>query len=484
MLRRATPGFLSGRLRQHSGVVGLIQRVMDAVIIVTGFLFAALLTGRSWGVGDALLVTVAVVLFYFLAEAKGFYLSRRMGALRAEFWSTLEVWLIVLGVCLLTQHVFANGRPPSVLLLWLLITPVNLCLWRFFGRYLLRVGRRHGFNTRRLAIVGSGDFARYIERIITENTWTGYRVVGLFDDPRKILDEETEAGSSEVRSLKTLLRLARAGEVEVVHIALSPGLSERTIEALLTELSDSTISVYLIGDRRDRNGGFDVNVKQLPWLHPCRVDLGGLTAYSVYETPFLGPYGLLKRLEDLVISTVALAVLAVPMILIAIGVKLSSPGPVFFKQRRYGLDGREILVWKFRSMTVCEDGDTVDQARRHDPRVTRFGAFLRRTSLDELPQLFNVLQGTMSIVGPRPHAVAHNEYYRGLVGGYMLRHKVKPGITGWAQVNGYRGETSTVEKMRRRVELDLEYIRSWSLWLDARIILMTMRYGFVHQNAY
>jgi putative colanic acid biosynthesis UDP-glucose lipid carrier transferase len=159
------------------------------------------------------------------------------------------------------------------------------------------------------------------------------------------------------------------------------------------------------------------------------------------------------------------------MLAVALAVKISSPGPVLFKQRRYGLHGEEILVYKFRSMTVCEDGPVVVQAQKQDSRITAVGRFLRRTSLDELPQLFNVLEGKMSFVGPRPHAVAHNEFYRKLISGYMIRHKVRPGITGWAQVHGLRGETTTVEQMRLRVQYDLDYLRNWSLWLDFKILL-------------
>jgi putative colanic acid biosynthesis UDP-glucose lipid carrier transferase len=172
------------------------------------------------------------------------------------------------------------------------------------------------------------------------------------------------------------------------------------------------------------------------------------------------------------------------MLIIGIGVKLSSPGPVFFKQRRYGLNGREIRVLKFRTMTVCEDGANVKQATKGDARVTRFGAFLRQTSLDELPQFIQVLTGEMSIVGPRPHAVAHNELYRSQIHGYMLRHKVKPGITGWAQVNGWRGETDTVDKMEKRVEHDLEYIHNWDLGWDLKIIFLTVFGSKKNRNAY
>jgi putative colanic acid biosynthesis UDP-glucose lipid carrier transferase len=172
------------------------------------------------------------------------------------------------------------------------------------------------------------------------------------------------------------------------------------------------------------------------------------------------------------------------MLVIAIGVKMSSPGPVLFKQRRYGLDGKEIVVYKFRTMNVLEDGNVIKQATRNDRRVTRFGAFLRRYSLDELPQFFNVLQGSMSVVGPRPHAVAHNETYRRLIKGYMIRHKVKPGITGLAQVNGLRGETDTLDKMQLRIEHDLDYLRNWSLQLDLQIVVKTIFVLLKDQDAF
>jgi putative colanic acid biosynthesis UDP-glucose lipid carrier transferase len=191
-----------------------------------------------------------------------------------------------------------------------------------------------------------------------------------------------------------------------------------------------------------------------------------------------------KRATDIIISSLILSLIWPLMLGIAIAIKRGSPGPVFFKQRRYGLDGKEILVYKFRTMTVCEDGARIEQAKKNDQRITRLGAFLRRTSLDELPQFINVLEGTMSIVGPRPHAVAHNEQYRKLIRGYMIRHKVRPGITGWAQVNGLRGETETVDKMKKRVEYDLDYLKHWSASLDIRIIFRTLFVVWKGSNAY
>jgi putative colanic acid biosynthesis UDP-glucose lipid carrier transferase len=213
-------------------------------------------------------------------------------------------------------------------------------------------------------------------------------------------------------------------------------------------------------------------------------EIGGLPVVSVYDTPFDSFDALIKRLEDVVLSSIILCLIAVPMLFIAAAVKCTSQGPVIFKQRRYGINGEEIMVWKFRSMTTCDNGDVVVQATKGDLRITKLGAFLRKTSLDELPQFINVLQGKMSIVGPRPHAVAHNELYRDKISGYMQRHLVKPGITGWAQINGWRGETDTIEKMQKRIEFDLFYIRNWSVWIDVKIVFLTVIREFKNKNAY
>ncbi len=242
---------------------------------------------------------------------------------------------------------------------------------------------------------------------------------------------------------------------------------------LIHELADTTASVYVVPDLYVNN-----------LVHSRWFSMDGIPIASVFESPFYGVDGWLKRMEDIVIGSMILLLIGPIMLLISIAVKLSSPGPVIFKQRRYGLSGEVIEVWKFRSMSVQEDGVDVPQAQREDPRVTPLGRFLRKSSLDELPQFINVIQGRMSIVGPRPHAVAHNEKYRKLIFGYMLRHKVKPGITGLAQVNGWRGETNTLDKMQKRVEYDLEYIQHWSLWLDIKIIILTAFRGFTGSSAY
>jgi putative colanic acid biosynthesis UDP-glucose lipid carrier transferase len=265
---------------------------------------------------------------------------------------------------------------------------------------------------------------------------------------------------------------ARTGEIDLIYIAF-PLRAEPRINELLAQLSDTTASVYLAADF------FAYNL-----LHARWGALGGVPTVSLHETPFYGVDGWLKRLEDMVLGALILMIITIPMLIIGICIKLTSRGPALFRQRRYGLNGEVIHVLKFRSMSVTEDGAEITRATEGDARVTQLGAFLRRTNLDELPQFFNVLEGTMSIVGPRPHAVAHNELYRGKIQGYMLRHKVKPGITGWAQVNGWRGGTDTLEKMEKRIEYDLDYIRHWSLLWDLQIIVMTVFGSGARRNAY
>ncbi|MGH8141677.1 MAG: undecaprenyl-phosphate glucose phosphotransferase [Steroidobacteraceae bacterium] len=261
--------------------------------------------------------------------------------------------------------------------------------------------------------------------------------------------------------------------VGTIYIAL-PICSTARITALLQELRDTTASIYLV----------PANIFEFELVQPRCLEIHGIPALAVCESPHQGIPGLGKRAFDLSLAILTLLVAGPLMIAIAAAVKLSSTGPVFFKQRRYGLNGEQIIVYKFRTMIVCEDGPMLRQATRNDCRVTRVGRWLRRRSLDELPQLFNILEGRMSFVGPRPHAIAHNELYRKLVSGYMVRHKVRPGITGWAQVNGLRGETDTVSKIRRRVEHDLYYLNHWSLWLDLQILLRTLRLVIRDEHAY
>ncbi|HSI45630.1 MAG TPA: undecaprenyl-phosphate glucose phosphotransferase, partial [Methylophilus sp.] len=272
-------------------------------------------------------------------------------------------------------------------------------------------------------------------------------------------------------SLNELSTYLRLHTVHKLYIAL-PMSSHPRILKMLDDLKDTTTSIYFVPD---------IFVTDL--IQGRVSEVNGIPVVSVCDTPFTGMDGFIKRTADVLFSLFVLILISPILLIVAIGIKLTSPGAIIFKQRRYGLDGQEILVYKFRSMTVSEDGGTVTQATKNDQRITPLGAFLRKTSLDELPQFINVLQGRMSVVGPRPHAVAHNEEYRKLIKGYMVRHKVKPGITGWAQVNGFRGETDTLEKMEQRVHYDLEYLRNWSPRLDMLIVAKTVWLTAVGQDS-
>ena len=355
------------------------------------------------------------------------------------------------------------------LLIWFSVSPAISLVLRSAYRYATWWMIRNGIRTRKFAIAGMNELGEQLADSIAKSPDLGYEFVGYFDDR---IDTRDEANAECKGKIVDLVKRAQSGEIQVVFITV-PMRAEERIRGFIRELSDSTASVYVVPD---------LFVFQL--MHSRWTEVQGLPVVSIFENPFYGIDGILKRGLDFALSVALLIVLAIPMSIIALLVKFTSKGPVFFRQRRYGLDGKEIKVWKFRSMTCCEDGAKVTQAKAGDARVTPVGAVLRRTSLDELPQLFNVLLGNMSLVGPRPHATAHNEHYRKEIEGYMLRHKVKPGITGLAQVNGCRGETETLDKMERRVIFDHQYIRSWSIWLDLRILFQTLGIVFKQQNAY
>lgn len=386
--------------------------------------------------------------------------------------AVLTDWLTVVGILLLLGFAtkLSGLYSRKVVLTWFAVTPFVLHATREAARILLHEFVGSGARARTKVIVGANEAGSALAREIAKDRCRGM-LRGFFDDR----DCTRLAG---VRPERILGRIADVAEfvkrhsINVVYIALPMSRDPRLVR-LLNELRDTTASVYFVPSALPHG------------LIQARVDyIGEVPVIAVCETPLYGIDGVLKRAVDVLVSSMVLLLIWPFMLAIAVGVKRSSPGPVLFKQRRYGLDGREILVYKFRTMTVCEDGAQIEQAKRDDPRVTAFGAFLRKTSLDELPQLLNVLEGTMSIVGPRPHAVAHNEQYRKLIDGYMLRHKVRPGITGWAQVNGCRGETESVEKMEKRIQYDLDYLRNWSLSLDLWIMFRTFFVVFRDRNAY
>jgi putative colanic acid biosysnthesis UDP-glucose lipid carrier transferase len=453
-------------MRSQPGAGTLVQAALDPLVAIATLAAAVSLFGSGFD-GACLILALLVFAMTFpggLAQEKD-----KAGDLMLEIvtgWMAILGLLGLLGWATRTLDAFE----PRVIFAWALATPAVLfAAHRLLPVLLPRVLAAEGLH-KVAVIAGANELGRRLaERL--QDPMLGTRVAGYFDD-RGAGRLQNLPAAQNLGALSALADYARAQRVDVIYIAL-PMASQPRILRLLEDLRDTTASIYFVPD---------IFVSD---LIQARVDsIGGLPVVAVCETPFHGFNGVVKRASDLVIAALILLLISPLMLAIAVGVKLSSPGPVLFRQRRYGLDGRKIVVYKFRSMTVAEDGDLVRQATRNDSRVTRFGAFIRRTSLDELPQFINVLQGRMSVVGPRPHAVAHNELYRKLIRGYMIRHKVRPGVTGLAQVTGFRGETETVEKMKGRIEQDLRYLRNWSLLLDLQIILKTIVVVLQKRNAY
>ena len=462
----------NGLIRPHGAKIGVLHRLLDITILLFILWLCSFLYGVSFHQYQWFAAAWAIVFFLLFAEAKGLYQSWRVNSLSSEIAAILWVWLAV--ICSLIIFAFltkvSHQFSRVVIIAWSVTTPFALMLVRVMVRTWLRMLRSEGRNSRTLAFAGAGELSARIASKVEASHWMGIKVVGVYDDR-----ESAHRPSSDLPfngKLSQLVEDVRAGKIDYVYITMPIQEEQRTME-LLDKLADTTTSVYVVPDLYIHN-----------LMHARWFSMDGIPIASVFESPFYGVDGWLKRVEDILLGSLILIGIMPIMAVIALAVRLTSPGPAIFKQRRYGLNGEVIEVWKFRSMTVCEDEGDVAQAKRSDPRVTKLGAFLRRTSLDELPQFINVLQGQMSIVGPRPHAVAHNEQYRKLIYGYMLRHKVKPGITGWAQVHGWRGETDTLEKMEKRVEYDLEYIRNWSIWMDLKIIWLTLFRGFAGKNAY
>jgi putative colanic acid biosynthesis UDP-glucose lipid carrier transferase len=373
-------------------------------------------------------------------------------------------WMVIVSLLLAIGFVtkYTSDFSRKVVLSWILATPAILILVTLCIQELRRHMMYDPSMVRRVAFAGCNEISVSLARRIADSgELTGLKVEGFFDDRSA---ERLGVPSEFARLLGRLPELAafvKRRRIDVVFVALPVRHIQRVMR-LLDELRDTTVSIYYIPDIF----AFDL-------IQARSGELFGIPVVALCETPFCGYRGVIKRVTDIAFAAAILIVTSPLMLALAVMVRLSSPGPVIFSQRRYGLDGREITVWKFRSMTVVEDGARIVQATKEDARITAVGRFMRRYSLDELPQLFNVLQGRMSLVGPRPHAVAHNEEYRKLIKGYMIRHKVPPGMTGLAQVNGCRGETARVEDMQARVNYDLEYLRRWTPLLDLKILLLT-----------
>ncbi|MGR9115414.1 MAG: undecaprenyl-phosphate glucose phosphotransferase [Gammaproteobacteria bacterium] len=472
----------SGLIKPYDNKLGVIANLLDILIISATLWLILGVYSIQWTNQHTLWLLSYALLFHFFSELNDLYKLNRGYKGSNEIQkiclscfgvvSTISVISLVFPATF--QLIFLiDPRENFRFWLWVFLVPVGLILCHLTLRIFILSLRKMGRNTRRVAVVGATYMGEDIKTTIIEDPSLGMIFKGYFDDRRELSNERLAIETNTLSgNIEDLICLAKDGKVDIVFITL-PMQAEKRIKKVLEALSDTTASVYFVPDLLV----FDLLRSQ--WSN-----FNGIPIVSIHDTPFYGVDGMVKRIFDIVMASMVLLVIAIPMIMVAICIKATSPGPVLFKQRRYGFKGEEIIVWKFRSMEVCEDGSNIAQATKNDPRLTPIGKFIRKTSIDELPQFLNVLQGRMSIVGPRPHAVAHNEQYRGQIKGYMLRHKVKPGITGLAQINGFRGETDTLEKMQGRIKYDLEYITQWSLWLDFKIFLLTFVKGFTGENAY
>jgi putative colanic acid biosynthesis UDP-glucose lipid carrier transferase len=462
-------------LRKHEAWVSSLQRLADAAVIILSQVLARYLHHEPWGEQTMTVTVLGLLIFGFAAEVSGLYRPYRMETIAREIRDSLVAWLPVpmalLAFWFFTKTSTHYSRVAASI--WFVVAPIMLCTLRASARVGLRVLRAHGHNARRVAILGCTKDAERLAAALDGLPWLGLDLEGVYDDRSEKRRHAPKHPKCKVLGTSNdLVNQCRKGAIDVVYVAL-PLRAELRTAGILSELADTTVTVYLVADF------LYYSLLRAQWSQ-----VGGIPVVSVHNSPFEGVVAWVKRLEDLVIGSMIVLVTLIPMACIAIAIKVSSPGPIFFRQWRYGLCGKKIRILKFRTMTVCEDGPTVRQVQKNDSRVTAIGRFLRRTSLDEFPQFLQVLTGELSLVGPRPHAVAHNEQYRSLIHGYMLRHMVKPGITGWAQVNGWRGETAELDKMEQRVQHDLEYIRNWNLLLDLKIIFLTIFGAKKGKNAY
>tara|TARA_R110001583_G_scaffold83923_1_gene221203 strand:+ start:20084 stop:21478 length:1395 start_codon:yes stop_codon:yes gene_type:complete len=464
---------MSGYIKDNVNQFSALYRVFDFIFIQATLYLCVEMHSVTLSDSYIMIGLIASTSFLLFGESLQLYRSWRTGSSSRLALYTFLSWCFA--IFSVTTYLFFSKTSVEisrlVIALWFLGNMVALVSWRMLFRLFLFKRRSKGVNTRNVAIFGLTSSGVRLAKEFIHHPETGFTLDAFFDDRvSERLPKEFQGRL--IGDVDYGVELARKGKFDVVYIAL-PLAAQKRIEGILRSLGDTTVDVHLVPDF------FTFNLMNARLTH-----VGDTQTISVYESPLSGLASLAKKAEDIIGGALILSAIVIPMLVISVLIKLDSPGPIFFKQKRYGLDGKAINVWKFRSMTTADNGAVVRQAVKGDARITKLGAFLRRTSLDELPQFINVLQGRMSIVGPRPHAIAHNEEYRNLIDFYMLRHKVKPGVTGWAQINGWRGETDTLEKMEKRIEFDLYYIRNWSLLLDIKIVFLTIFKGFVNKNAY
>ena len=464
----------AGRIRPYATHKYTFFRLFDSIIIGLTLYYLLKVSSIKWVHEEhTWWLFLSVIVFLLFTEISDSYKEQRSNYRVSICKGYLFSWgffIFMIGIGHITPLKISEDISYKIFLfIWINIIPFEILAFHILvGKILSFFIKPH---TNRVAIIGITKLGIELEKAFAEKQ-LNVDFIGYFDDRLNNRDKVNIKSEAIIGDIEKLVEMAKNKEIDSVYITLALQ-AEKRIKKVVQDLSDTTASVFYAPD-----------LFVFSLLSSRVHDFKGIPVISIYDTPFQGLNLFFKRVFDICFSFCILILISPVLATVAVCVKATSKGPVLFIQKRFGVNGEEINVWKFRSMSVMEDGGVVTQATKNDPRVTPLGAFLRRTSMDELPQFVNVLQGNMSVVGPRPHAVAHNEYYRKEVSGYMLRHKVKPGITGLAQIKGFRGETETMEKMEGRIRFDLEYISSWTLWLDVKIIFFTIFKGFSGSEVY
>jgi putative colanic acid biosynthesis UDP-glucose lipid carrier transferase len=465
-----------GLLKEYSKALALLIRLLDMGVVFCAGWVAYFGKFASWDISPRYLTAMVIGVMAAPAVFAFFniYTSVRGKGLISHFFNLMQALavlvLLLAGLSFFTKTGELYSR--AWFIAWMLTALAALISYRCILLLCLRFMRARGLNERVVVIFGAGQLGTRFAEAVQQALWTGFRVIYFVDD-HAAEKPASICGIQVVQTPADFCRYLKEHHVDELWLAV-PLRAEARVKAILHELRHETITTRFV-----------LNIFDLDLLNHTISDVAGFPVLDISASPMMGVNRFVKAIEDRLLATLIVVMISPLLLILSIGVKLSSRGPIFFKQDRLGWDGRIIKVYKFRTMVMhAEEAGKVTQATQHDPRITRYGRFLRRTSLDELPQFINVLQGRMSIVGPRPHALAHNEQYKESVHTYMQRHRVKPGITGWAQINGWRGETDTLEKMQKRVECDLYYINNWSIGFDLKIILLTFLKGFISRNAY
>jgi Undecaprenyl-phosphate glucose phosphotransferase len=464
-------------LRQNESVVNFISRAIDASVVFLSGLGSYFFYFRTFDLTppyfQALLLASLLTLILFPAFDN--YRSWRGRSGFAQFRVTILslgsvlILLLVLSALLKTTAAYSRIWFST----WSALGLVALFAYRRILILVLRDLRKRGWNRKSIVIYGAGDLGKMVAGRLKTAEWTGFDLAAFFDD-NAALEGTTYEGAQIQSGISNLSEFVREHHIQEIWLAL-PLRAEERVKQVMYELRHSPVMIRFVPDI------FSFRLL----LGHAVTEVAGIPVVDINYSPISGLNYVIKEIEDRFLGTLILLMISPVLLLISIAIWIDSRGPIVFKQERHGWDGKVIKVYKFRSMVVHQEQDgKVTQATKGDARVTKVGAFIRRTSLDELPQFFNVVQGRMSIVGPRPHPLAHNEFYKEQVDHYFQRLRVKPGITGWAQVNGWRGETDTLDKMKKRVEYDLYYIQNWSLGFDLKIIVLTLFKGFVNENAY